>query len=668
MSNWYPLGPGISGPNNIAFISQFCLSHGYLFAGGSFTSAGNVSATNLAIWDGIGWIPTEGNGIYIFDNNTLNPGVVNSIVEYDDKVFIAGKFNSVNAVNPDNTEPTLDTSASIICIEFNIDGTLSWKFIPGFFSGSEIGTVEKLRVYNNNLYAIGKFDQKIQKWNKISEIWESPEAEILSALGGKNEPYDLIQTGSTSYYVPDAEEKLGGLLSPPPKTGPHAFFNNRIYRVIRKVSFPQYTESLEFSVDGGNTWVPFLNSIPTTYLFGSGSSTQVGFTRISYLETVDTGNGTNVLSVAGVFKRLGSDNRNSGGILTFGFGIWNGSSWNNLGIDQYASPALGMSSVYFVPPSNNIASGYYISGRFNSIFPGLNNQVKVAVYTSQTISTGDIWPPYGSELNYADVCAPIFKCGVVRDIPIVDAPSGGQSQTQSQSINITFGEGTDGQTINVEGIEGPPGPPGPAGENGLPGSPGSDGVGIQTAIINEDCELILTLTNNDEINAGSVACGTETKMVVITNSVVKTSSPALFEYTIQEVLPQRLSTPGVNPWILNIITESDINEEKAYNTFEFANTSDIFYGVRVETFLPNQGLATKILFGSGGHPRCNLVTNQELCEQDAFQFLPVPNGTVVQATIYRYFESGISKKIIWFSAPNPIDGYCWTGEAPEEEE
>jgi hypothetical protein len=471
MSNWYPLGPGISGSNNIAFISQFCLSHGYLFAGGSFNSAGNVSATNIALWDGRGWIPTPGNGIFILSGNSLLPGTVNSIVEYDNKVFIAGKFNSVNQ--------TEESVQSIVCIEFQ-NGLFSWKFINGFSLGSEMGIVEKLRVYNNNLYAIGNFDStKIQKWNTTSEIWEDPESEILTALENKNKPYDLIQTQPNLYYVPDATETIGtGIASPViPRTGPHAYFNGKIYRVIRTENFPQYTESLQFSENNGQTWFSFLNSIPTTYLYGTELQNLIGFTRFNSLETITQENGNKSLAVTGIFKRLGTNNRNSGGILTFGFGIWDGNSWNNLGIDQYGSPALGMNSLFYITPeqsqSIDISFGYYLSGRFNSIFPGLNSQIRIALYTSDTVLSQEEWPPYGGVLSYADTCAPLFRCGTVRDVPPPsDCPPG------------------------TQGPPGPAGPPGPEGPQGPPGIGEADGCGTTYYVSTEKVNNRLGIWNN----------------------------------------------------------------------------------------------------------------------------------------------------------------------------
>jgi hypothetical protein len=812
MSNWYPLAQGIGGPNNNAFITQFCLSQNYLIAGGSFTSAGNISATNLAVWDGIGWISVPGGGVYILSGTSLNPGFVSSIVEYQGKVFIAGRFNSVNILNPDTTENNLDACDSVIILEIDINGDFSWKFIPGLSKADgSIATITKLRIYDDILYAIGDFDGGIREWDYENEIWiEAQNQNILNALNGKinltvgQVVTDLIKTTGNLYYVSDTGPRfniLTGLPSTnPPVVRPVAFYKDRLIR--SRIGLPGISSvALQFSFDNGNTWIDWTNSIPSTVIVGSGVATKAALSFISYLEVVDV-NEDSVLLVAGSFKRLGSSNPNTG-IVTYGIGIWNGSSWNNLNINQYSSPVPGMSCIFPVNnPSGNIIPGIYVSGRFTSLFSGLTNQTRVAVYTPETILPDQQWPPYGTELNYADVCAPILRCGVVKDVPApTDCPPGTQGPPGPQGPTGPQGP---------QGPEGPQGPPGigeaegcgttyyvstvkvnnrlgiwnnPADVGGVwdpgaqesafqglpawwadePDNSSGGAIGTRTipqllplkkdsndndvldiSKINSKCDKVvdpllkimwlgnpewdgisLGPTNPgedgqyqdgvfeppidpedinpkvqgpfilpgivyDNVGGGSGPNGeftcsdvqdcldfttcedilqcvqTAIKMVVIKSSIVQTSQPARFRYTVTEVLPKGLVSSGeFNPWIYEELSGSDIVNKIAFNTYEFSNTSNTFYGVRVETFLPNQGLATKILLGSGGHPQCNLTNTPELCEEDAFQFLPVPNDTVVQATIYRIPNQ--AQPIIWFSAPNPIDGYCWTGEAPEEE-
>jgi hypothetical protein len=61
-------------------------------------------------------------------------------------------------------------------------------------------------------------------------------------------------------------------------------------------------------------------------------------------------------------------------------------------------------------------------------------------------------------------------------------------------------DGSDGKN----GSQGPQGPTGPQGPQGDPGEDGQDGVGISTVTINENNELVVTLSNGTPINLGNV--------------------------------------------------------------------------------------------------------------------------------------------------------------------
>ena len=54
-SAWSALGSGISGPNGLGGVNALAVSGTNLYAGGWFTTAGGVPATNIAKWDGSAW-------------------------------------------------------------------------------------------------------------------------------------------------------------------------------------------------------------------------------------------------------------------------------------------------------------------------------------------------------------------------------------------------------------------------------------------------------------------------------------------------------------------------------------------------------------------------------------------------------------------------------------
>ncbi|HKP51562.1 MAG TPA: S-layer homology domain-containing protein [Chloroflexia bacterium] len=67
-SQWYPLGSGITGATPPGSVSGLAINGQDVFAGGYFTTAGGVSASNIAKWDGSQW-HTLGTGVndYIDD-------------------------------------------------------------------------------------------------------------------------------------------------------------------------------------------------------------------------------------------------------------------------------------------------------------------------------------------------------------------------------------------------------------------------------------------------------------------------------------------------------------------------------------------------------------------------------------------------------------------------
>jgi len=57
-NNWFALGSGVNG----SVLALVCDNPGNLYAGGVFTIAGGINATNVAEWNGSVWSPL-GTGI-----------------------------------------------------------------------------------------------------------------------------------------------------------------------------------------------------------------------------------------------------------------------------------------------------------------------------------------------------------------------------------------------------------------------------------------------------------------------------------------------------------------------------------------------------------------------------------------------------------------------------
>lgn len=66
------------------------------------------------------------------------------------------------------------------------------------------------------------------------------------------------------------------------------------------------------------------------------------------------------------------------------------------------------------------------------------------------------------------------------------------------------GEKGDKGDMGLQGPQGPVGPRGPQGDVGPQGEPGEHGVGVVDASVDFDKHLVLTLSNGDEVDAGSM--------------------------------------------------------------------------------------------------------------------------------------------------------------------
>jgi hypothetical protein len=95
---WSPLGPGILGSGTSDFVCALTtLPNGDLVAGGAFSSAGGVSASNIARWDGASW-SALGPGI----GGTFTPTVVTLAVLSNGDLMAGGWYTSAGGVGADN--------------------------------------------------------------------------------------------------------------------------------------------------------------------------------------------------------------------------------------------------------------------------------------------------------------------------------------------------------------------------------------------------------------------------------------------------------------------------------------------------------------------------------------------------------------------------------------
>jgi hypothetical protein len=100
---WSALGSGISGSGMSGwspFVSSLAFdSSGNLYAGGNFTNAGGVSANCIAKWDGIGWSALRSG---ISGGSHFFPSVGSLACDSSDNLYAGGSFSSAGGVNATN--------------------------------------------------------------------------------------------------------------------------------------------------------------------------------------------------------------------------------------------------------------------------------------------------------------------------------------------------------------------------------------------------------------------------------------------------------------------------------------------------------------------------------------------------------------------------------------
>jgi uncharacterized membrane protein len=89
---WHPLGSGMGGGDGQDFTSVLALAvlqDGLLYAGGYFTTAGGISASRIASWDGSQW-SSLGSGVELFPQ--WRPYVYALALGPDRSLFAGGRF------------------------------------------------------------------------------------------------------------------------------------------------------------------------------------------------------------------------------------------------------------------------------------------------------------------------------------------------------------------------------------------------------------------------------------------------------------------------------------------------------------------------------------------------------------------------------------------------
>ncbi|MDR3668949.1 MAG: T9SS type A sorting domain-containing protein [Ignavibacteriaceae bacterium] len=184
---WGSLGSGRDGTNGAVYAMAVDGS-GNIYVGGSFTLVSDISANNIAKWDGTSW-STLTSGVSNGVNNT-----VQAIAVSGSDVYVGGQFTLLG----DGT-----TSAKYIA---KWNGS-AWSTLTSGFSNGVINYVYAIAISGSDVYIGGAFSllgdgttsaKYIVKWSTATNTWSTLTSGVSN---GVNNTVNSIAISSSNVYV-----------------------------------------------------------------------------------------------------------------------------------------------------------------------------------------------------------------------------------------------------------------------------------------------------------------------------------------------------------------------------------------------------------------------------------------------------------------------------------
>ncbi|NTV45122.1 MAG: T9SS type A sorting domain-containing protein [Chlorobiales bacterium] len=186
-SSWSALGSGISGGASPYVSAVKPDGNGNLYAGGSFTTAGTVSAKNVAKWNGSAW-SALGNGV---------DGNVNALALDAGNAYAGGSFTTASSVTVNNIARWDGANWNAMGTGMTNQGTT-----PAFVSTIVTDNSGNVYVAGQFKYAGGVTVNNIAKWNGSS--WGA----LGSGMNGRVDA--LLIDGSGTLYAGGNFTTAGG--------------------------------------------------------------------------------------------------------------------------------------------------------------------------------------------------------------------------------------------------------------------------------------------------------------------------------------------------------------------------------------------------------------------------------------------------------------------------
>ena len=346
-----PLGSGMN--STVRAVTVF---NGNLIAGGDFTTAGGVSTSRVAKWNGTSW-SSLGSGM----NST-----VRALIIYNNELYAAGSFTNAGGVTANRIAKWNGSSWSSLGLGLN-------------------GSAYSLEIYNNSLIVGGYFStaggitvNNIAKWNGS---W--------SALGtGTNSTVFALTVYSNKLVAGGAFQTVGGV----PVNKIATWDGNNWF-------------SLGNGLDNGTVYsLSVYNNdliVGGSFTYASGvSANRIAKWNGSSWSPLGSGTNASVYAFSQYLGNLyvGGSFSTAGGLYVNRIARWNGSAWSGIGGVNSTVQTLG------VYDANLILGGYFtVSG-------GSVSTSRIAKWGAIPIAPTLISPPNGAigisltpTLNWNDI-------------------------------------------------------------------------------------------------------------------------------------------------------------------------------------------------------------------------------------------------------------------------
>ncbi|HOX56924.1 MAG TPA: immunoglobulin domain-containing protein [Candidatus Paceibacterota bacterium] len=360
-STWSALGDGLSdaNPDNSAGVAALVVSGTDLIAGGSFTTAGGIAATNIARWDGSAW-SALGDG---------TDGTVLALGASGPNVYAGGGFTTAGGV-----------AAANIAV---------WNGSTWSALGNGVDElVFAIAVSGNNVYVGGAFTAagnypagNIARWN--GSAWTP----LSSGVGGS---VYALATNSTTLYVGGDFDTAGGL-----SANNLAQWNGFTWSALGAGSGNvPFGTVLKVAVSGVDVYVGGFFTVAGEY-----PANNIAHWNGSFWSALDAGvdGPVSALCISGTDLYVGGSFGTAGGVSAANIAKWDGGSWSALGggMDDAVTAIAVVDADVYAGGSFTMAGGvpvHYIArwdgAAWNALGEGLDGPVFALAGSSPDLFVG----------------------------------------------------------------------------------------------------------------------------------------------------------------------------------------------------------------------------------------------------------------------------------------